>query len=164
MMGRRPTPVPARFWPKVKIGEGDECWPWLGGRFKNGYGSFYLDGRAVGAHRVAYMLHHGGALPTRFTCHRCDNPRCCNPAHLFQGSASANTQDAVRKGRHRTPNGNHGNQRRGEQHGNAKLTDQQVREIRAKARAGGRGLVARLSREYDTPYATIYDIVRRRRR
>jgi hypothetical protein len=75
------------------------------------------------AHRVAWELTHGPAAPELFVCHKCDNPPCCNPAHLFLGSPADNVVDMVRKGRN--------NALRGEQHKRAKLCRADVAEIRA---------------------------------
>lgn len=90
-----------RFWAKVDKSEG--CWVWAGQVDRNGYGVLQIRSRAsrmVRAHRYAYELAHGPIEPDLFICHRCDNPPCVNPAHLFAGSASDNNYDASRKGRH----------------------------------------------------------------
>jgi len=86
-----------RFWSYVNKREAGECWPWVGGRFARGYGQFRAGRRKVKAHRCAYELTFG--LPRDRVLHRCDNPPCCNPAHLFDGSLSDNAGDRERKGR-----------------------------------------------------------------
>lgn len=93
-----------RFWTRVdRTGGPDACWPWVAGRFANGYGSFRVDGRNARAHR--WLLGHlrGEALGAdELGCHHCDNPPCCNPRHLFIGSHGDNTRDMTAKGRHRS--------------------------------------------------------------
>ena len=89
-----------RFWAKVdRSGGPDACWIWTGGRKGRGYGEFYKDHRLLGAHRVAWELAIG-PIPNGLDClHSCDNPPCCNPAHLFLGTQADNNADMVAKGR-----------------------------------------------------------------
>ncbi len=89
--------VLARFWAKVRKADG--CWPWLGARNGQNYGVFHLNGRAIGAHRFAYMALVAPIPDGMFICHHCDNPSCVNPAHLFVGSNKANMVDCAQKGR-----------------------------------------------------------------
>jgi hypothetical protein len=89
------------FWARVRCGNPDECWPWQGAKSDQGYGRVSGFGlRNVGAHRIAFGLTHGwDAISAVFVLHRCDNPPCCNPAHLFAGTAQDNALDMVAKGR-----------------------------------------------------------------
>lgn len=93
----------ARFWSKVQKLAND-CWIWIAGEDKNGYGKFtYRDnGKKVNvrANRYAFMLRYG-FMPSAvsFICHTCDNPRCVNPEHLFMGTVQDNVADMVSKGR-----------------------------------------------------------------
>ena len=88
------------FWESVdKSGGPDACWPWMRCVSNGRYGQVRIFGKSQGAHRVAYILTHK-QIPTKvYVCHKCDNPLCCNPAHLFAGSQRDNLQDAVAKGR-----------------------------------------------------------------
>lgn len=92
-----------RFWDKVDIGGQDECWEWNRHRFANGYGSFHksVQERHALAHRVAYELANGPIPDGLYVLHQCDNPACCNPAHLSVGTQYDNMADAVNRDRTR---------------------------------------------------------------
>ena len=111
-----------RFWDKVDIRGEDDCWPWLAFKDFKGYGSFSLGGKTARAHRVAYSLSHGPTLGRMHVLHRCDNPSCMNPNHLFLGTNTDNHADKEHKGR--------GNQPKGVDNTNAKLSDGKVLWIR----------------------------------
>lgn len=101
-----------RFWAKVERVSGDECWRWLGAKSSHGYGSAKALGKNARAHRVAYALANGPIPPGVVVMHSCDNPRCCNPAHLSLGSQSSNILDCVTKGRwHQAGTGGAGRKR-----------------------------------------------------
>lgn len=89
-----------RFWAKVNRRESDECWEWQGSRLPAGYGRIAIGGRRNQyAHRLSYELHHGVMPDGMWVLHRCDNPPCVNPAHLYLGTPSANMQDCAGRGR-----------------------------------------------------------------
>jgi hypothetical protein len=87
----------ARFWSRIPRTTG--CWEWKAGCFDNGYGAFKSQGKQYHAHRLVWELTRGKIPSGLLVCHKCDNPRCCNPEHLFLGTVSDNAKDAVAKGR-----------------------------------------------------------------
>lgn len=110
------------FISKVKIDESTGCWEWAKSKVSE-YGRFYYRGLTRKAHRVSYELHVGLIPKGIFVCHRCDNPRCVNPEHLFLGDQTQNMADMVVKGRQPRV--------RGSRNGNSKLTEDEVRSIRS---------------------------------
>jgi len=93
------------FWTRVDRTAGDgACWPWLGRIMvkRRGYGRLKFKGVHTAAHRMALILSSGENRQEEFACHTCDNPPCCNPAHLFWGTPLENTQDMDAKGRRRS--------------------------------------------------------------
>lgn len=87
-----------RFWSKVNKTEGG-CWEWTGSLQTQGYGNIEIKGKRLLPHRIAYVLHKGEIPQGLSVCHHCDNPKCCNPEHLFLGTAADNMNDASQKGR-----------------------------------------------------------------
>lgn len=117
----------AFFWKRTQKKSDDECWKWIGTVNPDGYGNpkiRLLSGRfrSVSAHRLSYALFRGKISKRMCVCHTCDNPSCVNPAHLWLGTHQENIADRDRKGRH-VPSP-------GSKHGNSKLTEDQVLEIR----------------------------------
>lgn len=111
-----------RFWAKVdRSGGADACWRWAAYLDPRGYGAFATNhSKMRGAHRVAWELTFGPIRGELDVLHRCDNPACVNPTHLFLGNHQANMDDRNHKGRHA----------HGESHGKAKLTEPKVIELR----------------------------------
>lgn len=112
------------FWARVAKGEPDSCWPWTSSRTSNGYGRFRFSRGRHRAHRIAFLLSYGEAPEGVGVLHTCDNPPCCNPAHLFLGSQSENVRDMVNKGRCRA------------QYNAVKLSHEIVGELRQLNAAG----------------------------
>lgn len=93
--------IESRFWSRVR--KGSACWEWVGARHTGGYGAISVNGHQERAHRVSWMIHHGEIPDGLWVLHRCDNPPCVNPAHLFVGSDADNLSDAIAKGRRLPP-------------------------------------------------------------
>jgi len=142
-----------RFWAKVQSGPDNECWKWTGAKDNLGYGRFGVDAenRSILAHRIAYELTHGAIPEGMIVCHSCDNPSCVNPAHLWLGTMSDNSQDMIKKGRGRN------NTPEGEAHPMAKLSNSDVREIVA-LRKQGLALNA-IALQFNVRAPTIHKIV-----
>jgi hypothetical protein len=126
-----------------------ECWPWGGATVPGGYGSVKVRGRRTVAHRIAYETWVGPIPDGMILLHSCDNPPCCNPAHLTPGTDKGNSLDADAKGR----------LVRGERAYNAKLTDESVRQLRIMAAAGAS--MGNLAREYGVSSRAIWSAVNR---
>lgn len=149
--------VENRIWDKVQQSGSDECWPWIGTRDKNGYGmfsNFRRNGkREQRASRIIWILTHGEIPTGMFVLHRCDNPPCCNPRHLFLGSPLDNMQDKMSKGRHKCPTG--------ETHKLSKLTTEIVLDIR---RLFSAGISQReIARRFQIGFKNVNKIVHRQR-
>lgn len=121
-----------RFWANVQRQPADGCWEWTGDRSKSGYGVLLVGGAGKRAHRIAWFLEHGEMPPDGIeVCHHCDNRACVRPSHLFLGDHAANMRDAKAKGRLVPPRVTVG-----ENHPNARLTVEIVRDIRRRVAAG----------------------------
>jgi len=110
-----------RFWNKVEKRGDDECWPWMASLAGKGYGQIRIPGtrKNTYSHRMAYELAHGPLPEGMFACHSCDHPKCCNPKHLFAGTAKANQSDMAKKKRSTW----------GERNANAKMHEEDIRLI-----------------------------------
>lgn len=168
------SPPEVRFWACVnKDGPvhptlGTKCWLWSGksGSIRRRC-QILVDGAAVKVTRYSWTIHYGEAPNGLEVCHRCDNPLCINPAHLFIATHQGNMADMVAKRRQATgANGRNGHitcpdsTPRGERHPRARLTAAQVREIRYRHSTGQLDRAA-LAREFGVSADTIYRIARR---
>lgn len=128
----------------------DGCWYWTGS-VRNGYGTILIPDKKVpvSTHRLSYQFHKGPIPDGLFVCHRCDNPLCINPDHLFLGTAADNNQDRTRKGRGRAP--------KGPSHRNSKFTESDIINIRSSSL-----MPSQIAKKYSVAHATIANIVRRK--
>lgn len=141
-----------RFYSYVEHTDG--CWLWRGPTAHDGYGVITYHNRATRAHRVAYIIAHGTIPDGTIICHTCDNPLCVRPDHLYAGSLADNRRDAQQ--RNRWARKNLDNVPRGERNTRARLTDDDVREIRtALARGETQPTIAK---RYGVKQAAISDI------
>ena len=122
----------------IEIDSQSGCWLWIGYKDKNGYGRLTVNSEPLGAHRLSYLLFNGEIPVGSFVCHRCDNPSCVNPKHLFIGSVKDNTIDSIKKGRSAIQ----------------KLTIEQVLKIRKSKLS-----IKELSKKYNVSAHTIYSIM-----
>jgi HNH endonuclease len=139
------------------------CWEWQKGRDQDGYGKFTIrPGQMQPAHRFAYSDWHNIMLTSAIlVCHHCDNPSCCNPLHLWLGTHADNHRDSGRKGRAgwQKP-GAKPPHIFGEAHHLAKLTEEQVREIRSLYQQGISSI--KLASMYDVSKQSILEIIHNR--
>lgn len=180
-----------RFWGHVDktssttFYNNERCWEWTARRMPRGYGVTYMGGKTELAHRVAWTIANGEIHDGLFVLHRCDNPPCCNPSHLFLGTDQDNVDDMMRKGRgnyeaisgdrswlrlhpekvargDKHPSHLHPEKMaRGEDSGTSKLTWEQVREIRRRYKRWGIGgdSTTTLAKEFGVGDVTIWQIV-----
>ncbi len=147
----RRVPVEVRFWQKVN--KTDTCWLWTAMLSPDGYGNIKDRERStpsIRAHRFSWELHFGPIPNRMLVCHKCDIPACVRPDHLFLGTDKSNSDDKVRKGRQQGT--------KGEIHPSAKLTEMQVKEIRAREHTMS---APRLGAEYGVSSTVIYGIWKR---
>lgn len=138
----------------VVIGAPDECWIWWGAKNSMGYGQLNRNGKRVYAHRLGYELRYG-TLGTLRACHRCDTPLCCNPDHIFPGTQADNMADMTAKGRR-----NYDGAPSGERCKHSKLTEAEVRNIRADVESGMG--IRPTARKFGVSQGAIHGIVRGR--
>ena len=149
--GRPETDIRLRLLAKIDLKSTSGCWLWTGAQVPQGYGLIKRkDGVQLRAHRLAYVLLSGPTAPGMFVCHRCDNPRCVRPSHLFLGSHLDNMADMVSKGR--------SSRMIGSRNGCAKLRSIDVEAIRQNT-----GRYQDLAHRFSVSASTIGLIKRRER-
>lgn len=144
------------LWSRVAVTSDDQrCWEWQGQRDKDGYGVISLEGKPCRTHRLAFRITNG-RHPNGMVRHICDNPPCCNPNHLLEGTAADNARDMISRNR----------QAVGIRAGNAKLNNEQVSEIKRRAvkyaTGSGKGMPnsqAALAKEFNVSRRVIFLIM-----
>lgn len=174
---RAANPLPPKktlaelLWTRVATGVASACWPWTGAKKHFGYGKMNFSGKCLSTHRLAWALTNGPIPPGLCVCHHCDNPPCCNPAHLFLGTLAENNADMRAKGRAVTPrnmaavtpnarSGRRGFCLFGSSNPSAKLTEADIPQIRNAVALGEE--IASVAKRFAITKATIKDVCRRR--
>ena len=139
-----------RFWSRVN--KETECWNWTGYFVGNQYGRIKLNGKVHRAHRMSWIIHNGDIPDGMCILHKCDNPSCVNPDHLFLGTRADNMADMDAKGRRANF--------KGANNGNSKLTEAKVREIRMWSELGY--LQKRIATAYGVSKVNVSAIKHRR--
>ena len=135
-----------RFGVKIKFGDPSDCWNWLGYINYNGYGQFLFEDKQQLAPRVMYQIVFGPIPIGLCILHRCDNPACVNPWHLFLGTYKDNMKDCVSKGRHISGGGP------------KTILLELVTEIRDR-HLYGYATQRKLAKEYGVSRATIWNVI-----
>lgn len=141
--------IEKRFWDKVIKHDG--CWEWIGAKCSKGYGNIRYNKKIESAHRLSWRLNIGEIPNGLHVLHKCDNPECTNPSHLFLGTNAENVKDRDKKGRYV--------KMVGESNGLSKLTNEQVREIRSLA---GIKTVRILGEMFKINPVTAHNIIKRK--
>jgi hypothetical protein len=135
-------------WKFIDKKEEDECWLWTNATTGGGYGTIRINNKKYPTHRLVYELNYGKIPDGMHVCHKCDNPPCCNPSHLFLGTHKDNMLDKMKKCRQRRNSGN------------SKITEDDVREIR---RLHGTITQKKLAEKFGIVQTTVSRIVFRER-
>lgn len=141
-----------RFWSHVAIADETDCWIWTASKSQNGYGRININQYPYYAHRMSYELAYGEIRKGFDVCHKCDNPACVNPSHLFAGTHLENMKDMAKKGR--------ANVLHGEASPTHKLTESDVIYIRSRYAQGGITYL-QLANQMGVSKFTIRGIIRR---
>lgn len=144
-----------RFEQQYEVNEETGCWEWTGTRHNFGYGQFGVDGGTMGAHRYSYKLHNDGIPDGAHICHKCNNPPCVNPDHLYAGSPKSNAQDAIEAGSFP----HEGSTKSGEENRHSHINNDDVRKMRERY-ANSDVTYTELSDEYDISMGAVSRMIR----
>jgi hypothetical protein len=136
------------FWERVEVSDAEACWPWKKYTTPRGYGVVRKDSTIYRAHRVALGIATGEDYPELLACHHCDNPKCCNPAHLYWGTQKVNMQDRTERGRIHL--------KHGVRNPRSKLNPEKVLEIRGLA---GTMTITELAQRFGVSRRTISMVI-----
>lgn len=149
--------VKRRFDNRYEIDEETGCWEWTGYvKEQTGYGEMSVNAESEGAHRISYRLHNGEIPEGSWVLHKCHNPPCVNPDHLYAGDVRDNVKDAIEEGSFH----HDGQMKRGEENRHAKLTEDDVRNIRSQYESSGKTM-SDLAENHGTSLTNIFHIVHR---
>jgi len=142
-----------RFWSSIEICGEDDCWNWIKCIDTGGYGAFKFNGKKVNSNRFSLMIKLGRNItPGMFACHTCNNRRCCNPKHLYEGTPRQNIEDSIKSGTYALGRIS----AYGENTAMAKLSNKDVLSILDRLNHGESRAV--LADEYHVSYFTMRDI------
>lgn len=157
-MGRKAIDPVIRFMQKVEKLSNDECWLYVGGKDKDGYGLFqFAVKKTIRAHRYSYEIYKGNIPDGILVCHSCDNPPCVNPKHLFLGTPKQNVEDCVKKDRRCKIRESYNI---GASHPRSKITETQVLEMRSLMKDGASK--KDMAKKYGISQSSAFDINCRR--
>jgi predicted XRE-type DNA-binding protein len=144
--------TPEDVWKYINKKGEDECWEWIGA-IHNRYGRFSISGKIKPSHYIVYELINNSIPIGLLVCHKCDNPKCCNPKHLFLGTHGDNMRDMINKGRDKKAFG--------EMNGNSKIKKKEVDEIKQLYSTNNYSQ-RELAKQFNISQSTIFQIVNRR--
>lgn len=140
--------IAPRFWSKTEVTWPSKCWNWRGPKYHFGHGVFAFRRKPARAHRISWIIANGEIPEGQLVLHKCDNPACVNPNHLYLGSSKDNNRDMVNRGRQYT--------RKGIAY---KFTFEIAKKIRARYKAE-KISCEKLAREYNVSYTTMNLLLR----
>lgn len=155
--------IEERFWNKVnKTNNVNDCWEWIGAKINKGYGRIKINKKGVLAHRFSYELYNKSIDSNLMICHKCDNPSCVNPNHLFQGTRSDNMKDAFKKGRLNIPDPPEGVRfEKGNIPLNKTISNELMLEIKKAIDNKGKQTIKSICKKFNVNYQSVRDMRRK---